>query len=272
MEQNPSVIQPCGHGLPLVLIHDGGGTTCSYYSLKSLGRPVYGIHNPRFYSCRQFNGGIVEMANIYIQLIELINISGPFIIGGWSLGGLIALEITKTLGAYPYGPVAGTVMIDTPCPALPSVHITEQIPYLHNHSRMEIKFLVHLNMKVAAKMVEKYKPPLHATDWEYADEQDCTLLDKRFMPYVVLLRAQERVQTFNITNGSTTPSTRARVDYFRDSTALGWERAEQQIISKVLPIPGNHFDIFMEGNIDSTSESLQVACDTIEMEICLPQR
>ncbi|KAK6359047.1 hypothetical protein TWF696_000218 [Orbilia brochopaga] len=274
MVQNPSIIQPYGDGIPLVLIHDGGGTTYPYYGLKNLERPVYGIHNPRFYSCRPFSGGIVEMAKIYTQMIELLGISGPFIVGGWSLGGLIALEITKLLGTYPYGPVAGTIMIDTPCPVASSVPAAQPIIRFHDHCRLETKLLVHLNMKVAVKMVDKYQPPLHAVDWDYADDQDCTLLDERsdvrLIPYVVLLRARERVQTFE--DDTSTPANQARVDYFRDFEALGWERAERQIISKVLPIPGNHFDIFLEENIESTSVTLHEACDTIERDIYRSQR
>ncbi|EPS39323.1 hypothetical protein H072_6933 [Dactylellina haptotyla CBS 200.50] len=270
-ERNPSVIQPYGNGIPLVLIHDGGGTTYSYYGLRNLDRPVYGIHNPRFYTCRPFKGGIMEMARIYTQLIELAGIDGPFIIGGWSLGGLIALEITRILGTYPYGPIAGTVMIDTPCPVPSSVPASEPQLRFHENCRLEIKKLVQQNMKVAVGMLDRYQPPLNVSDWSYEDEQDYTLLDSasdtRFLPHVVLLKAQGYAPTLNQTEASSSIVNSARVDYFRDFTALGWEKAEEPLVSEVLLIPGNHYDLFMDENVKSSSNAIRKACDNLEADL-----
>ncbi|KAK6541952.1 hypothetical protein TWF694_007724 [Orbilia ellipsospora] len=270
MEQNPSIIQPYGSGIPLVLIHDGGGTTYSYHGLKSLDRPVYGIHNPRFYSGRAFKGGIPEMARIYAQLIELLDFHGrPFIIGGWSLGGLIALEITRALGTYPYGPIAGTIMIDSPCPvSLPEGMISEPRLRFHDHCRLEIRLLVQLNMKVAVRMLQDYVPPTSTGDWHGEEGQNCTLLyeesNTKFLPHVTLLKAEEYSPTTKKTNAQ---KSIALVDYFRELTALGWEKADCQLISDVLPIPGNHFDLFMEENLESTSNGLIAACEAIELSL-----
>ncbi|KAF3916217.1 hypothetical protein AA313_de0209482 [Arthrobotrys entomopaga] len=271
MEHNPSTIQPYGSGIPLVLIHDGGGTVYSYHGLKSLDRPVYGIHNPRFYSGRAFKGGIPEMARIYTQLIELLDFHGrPFIIGGWSLGGLIALEITRALGTYPYGPIAGTIMIDTPCPvSLPDNIIAEPRLRFHSHCRLETKLMVQLNMKVAVRMLQNYEPPTHARDWHGEEGQNCTLSyeesDTKFLPRVTLLKAEEYSPTMKKTNN--TQQSIARVDYFREFTALGWEKADCRLVSEVLAIPGNHFDLFMDENLESTSTGLMAACESIESSL-----
>lgn len=37
---------------PLVLIHDGGGTTASYYALTNLDHNIYGIENPLFHASK----------------------------------------------------------------------------------------------------------------------------------------------------------------------------------------------------------------------------
>jgi hypothetical protein len=49
---------------PLVLIHDGGGTTVSYFYLELLDRAVYAIQNPRFYSGKPWEGGLPEMGRL----------------------------------------------------------------------------------------------------------------------------------------------------------------------------------------------------------------
>ncbi|EGS17514.1 uncharacterized protein CTHT_0068440 [Thermochaetoides thermophila DSM 1495] len=52
---------------PLVLVHDGGGTTFCYHFLGYLGRPVYGIDNPHYDSGKAWEGGIPEMAREYLK-------------------------------------------------------------------------------------------------------------------------------------------------------------------------------------------------------------
>ncbi len=96
---------------PLILIHDGGGTIFSYYLLDSVERPLYGIFNPYFYSGESWKGGIPEMASYYVGLIKKVIPKGPVIIGGWSLGGLVALEMAKALASDSRIEVIGIVMI-----------------------------------------------------------------------------------------------------------------------------------------------------------------
>ena len=68
--------------LPLVLIHDGGGTTFSYFMLGNLRREVWAIHNPRHWTAEPWQGGISEMAAEYIDLIHAAGIRGPILLGG----------------------------------------------------------------------------------------------------------------------------------------------------------------------------------------------
>ena len=87
MEQNPALVQVAPSSkqgaAPLILIHDGGGTTFSYHCLKPLHRTVYAIHNPRFYSGRIWAGGITAMAEVYVEMIRSVVPSrGSLILGG----------------------------------------------------------------------------------------------------------------------------------------------------------------------------------------------
>lgn len=87
MDPNPALVQTAPSfkpgAAPLILIHDGGGTTFSYHCLKSLHRTVYAIHNPRFYSGRVWAGGITAMAKVYVEMIRsVLPLGGSLILGG----------------------------------------------------------------------------------------------------------------------------------------------------------------------------------------------
>jgi thioesterase domain-containing protein len=68
--------------LPLFLIHDSGGTIFNYFLLKSLNRPVYGIHHTHFNSGERWDGGFRQMAIEYVNLMRSVVSSGKVLIGG----------------------------------------------------------------------------------------------------------------------------------------------------------------------------------------------
>ncbi|KAL7947432.1 alpha/beta-hydrolase [Trichoderma barbatum] len=101
---------------PLVLIHDGGGTTFGYFMLGSLYREVWAIHNPHYFDGGAFEGGMDEMARLYIQCMKNTGIKGNILLGGWSLGGYLSLAVARFLADDPEATikVLGIVMMDTP--------------------------------------------------------------------------------------------------------------------------------------------------------------
>lgn len=84
--------------VPLFLVHSGEGTIFPYIKLSTLikDQAIYGISNPNFGKKTTF-GSIEEMASCYIEKILKIQPSGPYILGGWSFGGIVAFEIARQL-------------------------------------------------------------------------------------------------------------------------------------------------------------------------------
>jgi len=87
-------LQTHGDAPPFFCAHPSIGIAFSYTELaKYLGsdRPFYGlqsrIHDPLT--------SIEEMATLYIEAIHAIQPEGPYLVGGWSMGGLIAYEIAR---------------------------------------------------------------------------------------------------------------------------------------------------------------------------------
>ncbi len=74
---------------PLVLVHDGGGTTFSYHCLEPIHRPVYGIHNVHLHRGGWWEGGIPEIAGHYVGLLRrVMPRGGDILLGGMCDDGL----------------------------------------------------------------------------------------------------------------------------------------------------------------------------------------
>jgi amino acid adenylation domain-containing protein len=89
-------------GRPLFLVHGGGGSVLGYTELvRHLGadRPIYGL------SASGIDGGELPAASIevlardYLAQLRAVQPQGPYLLGGWSFGGLVAYEMARLLQA-----------------------------------------------------------------------------------------------------------------------------------------------------------------------------
>lgn len=67
---------------PLVLVHDGGGTVAAYRSLGAIEGDIYAISDPRFNDGLPWDGGIPEMAKVYLGLVKQAVPAREILIGG----------------------------------------------------------------------------------------------------------------------------------------------------------------------------------------------
>ena len=102
VEWSPLVaLQPKGTRPPLFLVHAIGGEVLSYLTLaRHLGddQPVYGIR-ARTEQGPSWCTSVEEMSAAYVQAVRRLAPSGPYYIGGYSGGGLIAYEMAQQLRA-----------------------------------------------------------------------------------------------------------------------------------------------------------------------------
>ncbi|KAL8790015.1 MAG: hypothetical protein Q9195_006564 [Heterodermia aff. obscurata] len=103
----------------LFLFPDGSGSATSYSSLPTLSDnlAVFGLNSPYLKSPRDWTCGIEGAAQIYIAEIKRRQPSGPYLLGGWSVGGIMAYEAACQLirGGEK---VQKLLLIDAPCPVL----------------------------------------------------------------------------------------------------------------------------------------------------------
>jgi amino acid adenylation domain-containing protein len=114
-------LQPGGSKPPLFLIHSHGGNVLEYYPLANhldKDQPVYALQ------ARGLDGNIPkkesleQIASAYLKEIRTLQSEGPYFLGGFCFGGLVALEAAQQLQRAGQQ-VALVVMIQTTHPGAP---------------------------------------------------------------------------------------------------------------------------------------------------------
>lgn len=102
-QPSPVVLLQEGNGQrPLFCVHPGGGNVLCYRDLvQHIGpeQSIYGIEDLRLLleqGAPSFTS-IEEMASFYLAALRAQQPEGPYLLGGWSSGGLIAFEMARQL-------------------------------------------------------------------------------------------------------------------------------------------------------------------------------
>lgn len=93
-------IQTMGHRLPFFCFHGVGGNVLNYSNLVSyLGndQPIYGFQSRGLDGVTMPFHDIEPMAEYYIDKIKTIQPTGPYFLGGGSMGGIVAFEVAQKL-------------------------------------------------------------------------------------------------------------------------------------------------------------------------------
>ena len=89
-----------GSRSPLFVVHSIGGEVLEYYHLSRLlgdDQPFYGLQSPLGIPTGDENRSIEEMAGQYLKAVRGIQPEGPYLLGGFSWGGLVAFEMAQQL-------------------------------------------------------------------------------------------------------------------------------------------------------------------------------
>ncbi len=95
-------IQPYGNKRPLFLVHPAGGHVFPFIGLAQclgLEQPCYGLQARGVENGQEPHTTIEDMAACYVEAIQSVQAEGPYLLGGWSMGGEIAFEMAQQLHA-----------------------------------------------------------------------------------------------------------------------------------------------------------------------------
>ena len=262
------VIRSSGSRIPFFCVHPAGGNIFTYPNLASrfdADQPFYALEqNPTQQEPELIP--IEETAASYLEEICMVQPEGPYLLGGWCYGGLVAFEMAQQLQKRGQM-VSLLAVIDAILRAtrvLPAeddaakfiVRLAESLKYLfgldvsisYDEIRQlppddQFKFLMgkanvssdveiqqHLQgyklFKVHAQAMRDYTPQVYPHE-------------------ITLFRASEKI-----------PHEFQSPELYSDDTLLGWGEYSEQPI-KVIEVPGNHFSMFTQPHVQELAGQLR---------------
>jgi polyketide synthase 13 len=260
------VLRAQGSRPPLYLIHPAGGSSAVYLPLArrlDSEQPCFGLERlPDSTEC-------AERAAHYAHLIRAKHPAGPWAVGGWSYGGLVAQETARLL--QPHGKVNALILIDSvlplPAPGFDRARETRRrfaafAEYVHHTYGSELTLPYgELALLDDADQIDHVTEALkHAADLPAAvlEHQRTSYLDLRSgerhrpAPYpgrTVLYRATDPA-----------PHTVADARYQRDDEALGWDEFCADL--HVRRVPGHHLSLLDPPAVDVLARLLDSDLDS----------
>ena len=169
----------------LFLFPDGSGAAASYASIPPIDSPnlvVYGLNCPFMKDPTSYTCGIEGVSKLYLEEVLRRQPTGPYYLGGWSAGGVVAYEVCRQLDvlsktataqgdtSHNYT-VAKLILFDSPCPIrlepLPARlhHFFDEIGLLGAGTGKAPSWLLP-HFEYSIKALTAYKPELKSqNDW-----------------------------------------------------------------------------------------------------------
>lgn len=246
---------------PLFLLPDGSGMSTVYQFIHPIDRPIYSINSPFLADASAWNGGITQIAHYYLACIKLVQPEGPWLVGGWSFGGMVAFEIARILVSTPGGAendrIAGLFLLDSPSPGYPPLpmSIVDWIftaPELKDIAPPALSEKLIAHFKATVESLVGWSPTL------LAEVQEQSKVPKTW--YIVAdQRLPGRIEDIKEVNE--TVRWLFRSHRAAQSGPDGWEKLIPSHKITVKPLDeANHFTMVREPNVGRIAQMLQEAC------------
>ncbi len=108
-----------GDRTPLFFVHPIGGAATCYLALsRHVGprRPFYALEDPALYGDETLEDALPDLAARYLAAVREARPQGPYVLGGWSYGGIVAFEMARQLEAQGET-VEALLLLDSATPA-----------------------------------------------------------------------------------------------------------------------------------------------------------
>ena len=274
-------IQTKGSKPPFFCVHPIGGNVLCYADLAHhLGneQPFYGLQARGITGKQKPRISIEDMATDYLESIRSVQPQGPYYLGGWSFGGLVAFEMAQqfqSLGEQ----VALLALIDTQAPIaqlkqsdiddvmlaalvakdlggnfgktipicenkLQQLEPETQLNYILEEAKRAAIISPDANLEQIKQILQVYKANIQAF-LSYAPQI--------YPSRIILLQATE----------SSSPAydfLLKKFPQFKQDQFLGWRQFSAQPI-EVCSLPGNHYSILSKPQIHSLADKLRFYLD-----------
>ncbi len=253
-----------GDRTPFFCVHPVGGGVLCYLELSRRlhpEQPFFGLQAPTSMTGQEPPGTLEEMATRYVEAIREVQPHGPYLLGGWSMGGRVAYEMARQLQQRGEE-VALLVIIDAQgredaprqegeeARALEVFQFADHLSHLSGlhpeaagllgrMDQQELRALLEGTPGVGEELPERPLAELRAL-WAVFSHN--LRISREYVPgpysgSLVLLRAEEA----------------AKVEGRRED--LGWETLAARV--EVHPVPGNHFSLIAPPHVGHLANRLR---------------
>lgn len=122
-------LKSSGSKTPLFFVHGAGGSAFAFTELArqlDTDRPLFAFHDTDMGEFNTLECSIESIAMNYVAALQTVQPAGPYLLGGWSMGGLVAFEMARHLQAQDQV-VALLALVDSYLPASDSKEEDELI-------------------------------------------------------------------------------------------------------------------------------------------------
>jgi thioesterase domain-containing protein/acyl carrier protein len=247
-------LQTGGSRRPLFLVHPIGGSVFHYFPLrKHLGpdQPLYGLQSVGLDTNVPPLVTVEEMAARYLEALRTVQPEGPYLLGGWSMGGLIAYEMAQQLQAK--GEAADLlVLIDSVAPRLQKkLDPNDEPTVLRSFAGLHGIRLQNLGTNDEA--LEEVFEQAKAARLIPADI-DITRVRQLLNVFRSNLHAMQDYVPRQLETRVHLISTTDPIDRDLRDPALGWTELAREVL--VTPVEGSHFTILLEPQVAVIAEHL----------------
>ncbi len=265
--------------LPFFLVAGMFGNVINLRNLAGLlgeDRAFYGIQARGLRSDEQPHETFEDMARDYLAELRVVQPHGPYLLGGFSGGGLAAYELAQQLTAAGEQ-VALLVLLDTPLPSDEPLTRAEKLSiHRQNLEREGPRYLVSWATQKLAYRIQQHEREAQAADPHDADSADARsrVIEKAFYRALAryrikpaplhLLLCRPRLKATHVFGpGRAINQDRRRIYYDNGWTPYG-ARVD------VFEAPGDHDSMVLEPNVRILAEHLRAVLNAAEREAKRP--
>ncbi|MDO8903168.1 type I polyketide synthase [Hydrogenophaga sp.] len=234
--------------------------------LIGVGRPFYGLQARGLYGDQAPHATLVEAATDCIAEMRLVQPQGPYLLGGFSGGGITALEIARQLEAAGET-VSLLVLLDTPLPVRPSLNRMDKLMiklaelrrgglgFLKEWVRRRVEWELQRRRGVAAPTASVHQ--LHNAEIEAAFRAALPAYPLKAWKGPAVLFRPPLDRHWKVSGGRWVSAER---EYLYEDN--DWTRFMPAL--KVIEVPGNHDSMVLEPNVRVLASHMKTCIEAAE--------
>ena len=258
-------IQPHGSLTPAFFVHPAGGSVAGFFPLaRALGseRPFYALEGMSKDYGPPIGRQVESIAANYVEAVRTVQPDGPYLLGGWSTGGVVAFEMARQLHGH-RAEVALVALLDSAPPG-------HTYPVKNNNWDLLAGFAVNLgipaNLLFAAPDELLRSETRRQLSWVLDQAGRAQVLppgvsiEDLHCWFDVYLADVEAVENYR---PQATPIPLLLLRAVENAeTGTGWSQLSTKL--EVQSIPGDHFTMMRPPHVSTLAEALRKHANKIE--------